>query len=172
LVETNWIGEPMTDKRYMLCHFLASIAYHLQKALRNAPTGFPTFRVSPTSRTPQELVKHIDSVLGYARICFLGGKYTNTLLDTMEQQVQQVHQTIESLAALIAEGKPMLEITEEQLLQGPLSDSMTHIGQISYLRRLYGSAVQSEDFIYAKISINNLSINQPLPERPDLDWKA
>jgi hypothetical protein len=161
----------MTDKRHMQCHFLASIAYHLQKALRDAPAGFEAFRVGPTSRTPQELVKHIDGVLGYARTCFLGGKHRNTTLDTMELQVQQLHQTIESLSGLIAGGMVLLEITEEQLLQGPLSDSMTHIGQISYLRRLYGSPVPSEDFSYAKISATNLGTNQPPPPRPDLDWK-
>ncbi len=65
----------------------------------------------------------------------------------------------------------MIEITEEQLLQGPLSDAMTHIGQISYLRRLYGSPVPSENFIYATIDENNLSMNQALPARPDNDWK-
>jgi hypothetical protein len=161
----------MTDKRHMLCHFLASIAYHLQKALRDAPPGFETFRAGSASRTPQELVRHMDGVLGYARTCFLGGKYRNTTLESMELQVQQLHQTIESLAELIEKGKELLEVTEEQLLQGPFSDAMTHIGQISYLRRLYGSPVPSEDFIYAKISARNLGPNQPMPARPALNWK-
>jgi hypothetical protein len=155
----------------MLCHFLGSIAYHLQKALRDAPPGFESYKAGPTSRTPQELIKHIDGVLGYARTCFIGGIYRNTLLDTMELQVRQVHETIESLAGLIKSGKDLIEIKEEQLLQGPFSDAMTHIGQISFLRRLYGSPVPSEDFIYAKISGENLGTNQPLPARPDLDWK-
>jgi hypothetical protein len=161
----------MTDKRHMLCHFLGSIAYHLQKALRDAPAGFESFKAGPTSRTPQELIKHIDGVLGYARTCFLGGTYRNTLLDTMELQVKKVHETIESLAELIRTGKELIEIREEQLLQGPFSDAMTHIGQISFLRRLHGSPVPSEDFIYAKISGDNLGMTQPLPARPDLDWK-
>jgi hypothetical protein len=155
----------------MLCHFLGSIAYHLQKALRDAPSGFESFKAGPTSRTPQELIKHIDGVLGYARTCFIGGRYRNTLLETMEQQVRQVHETMESLAGLIREGQELIEIKEEQLLQGPFSDAMTHIGQISFLRRLYGSPVPSEDFIFAEISGENLGISQPLPARPDLDWK-
>jgi hypothetical protein len=161
----------MTEKRHMLCHFLASIAYHTQKALRDAPPGFESFRIGPKSRTPQELIKHMESVLGYARTCLIGGTYGNTLLPTMQLQVEQLHQTIQDLAKLIEEGKMLIEITEEQLLQGPLSDVMTHIGQISFLRRLYGSPVPSEDFIYAKMSRENLGTMQELPARPDLDWK-
>ena len=161
----------MTDKRYMLCHFLASIAYHTQKALRDAPAGFESFRIGAKSRTPQELIKHMDSVLGYARTVFIGGAYKNTILPTMQLQVEQLHKTIEDLAKHFANGKVLNDVTEEQLLQGPLSDAMTHIGQISFLRRLHGSPVPSEDFVYAKISAENLGVNQELPARPDLDWE-
>jgi hypothetical protein len=161
----------MDQKRQMLCHFLASIAYHLQKSLRDAPSGFASFQIQKGSRTPQELVKHIESVLGYARTYFLGGTYRNALLPTMEAQVAQVHQTLQELADLLSHGKGLIEITEEQLLQGPFSDAMTHIGQISYLRRLYGSPVPSENFIYANIRAENLGINQSMPARPDPDWK-
>ena len=161
----------MTDKRQMLCHFLASIAYHLQKALRGAPAGFESFRVADTSRTPQEIVRHIDGVLRYARTCFVEGQNTNSLLPSMASQVQQLHETMESLANHIRQGTELKGITEEQLLQGPFSDAMTHVGQISYLRRLFGSPVPPEDFVYARISADNLSIDQPLPARPDKDWQ-
>jgi len=161
----------VTDKRYMLCHFLASIAYHTQKALRDAPAGFESFRIGAKSRTPQELIRHMDSVLGYARTVFIGGAYKNTILPTMQLQVEQLHGTIEALAKHFSNGKILNEVTEEQLLQGPLSDVMTHIGQISFLRRLHGSPVPSEDFVYAKISAENLGVNQELPARPDIDWE-
>jgi hypothetical protein len=161
----------MSTKRELLCHFLASIAYHLQKAIRGAPSGFASFRIGPKSRTPQEIVRHIDGVLDYARTCFVGGVSRNSLLPTMEDQVAQVHTTIKVLAQLLLEETRLREVTEEQLLQGPFSDAMTHIGQISFLRRLYGSPVPSEDFIYARISKDNLGTEQPLPERPDADWE-
>ena len=154
----------------MLCHYLASVAYHLQKALRDAPEGFESFSPGPKSRTPQELVMHIASVLGYARTFFLGGTYRNRLLPSMEEQVYEVHQTLQNLVNLLDKGQVLREISEEQLLQGPLSDAMTHIGQISYLRRLFGSPVPSEDFIYASIDKRNVGPNQALPNRPDADW--
>ena len=59
----------------------------------------------------------------------------------------------------------------EQLLQGPFSDAMTHAGQLAILRRLAGSPVPSENFIFAAISPENLGPNQPLPVHPDEDWQ-
>jgi len=38
------------------------------------------------------------------------------------------------------------------------------------LRRLFGSPVPPENFIYADISPANLGPDQPLPARPDADW--
>jgi hypothetical protein len=54
----------MTDKRDMLRHYLAAIAYRLQKALRDMPGSFPEFRAGSQTRSPHELVCHIRSVLG------------------------------------------------------------------------------------------------------------
>lgn len=158
------------DKRSMLCHFLASIAYRTQKAFRDAPEGFASFRIAPKSRTPQELACHMESVLGYARTCLTGGKYKNSLLPSLREELVRLHATLADLARLLGEGTPLIGVSEEQLLQGPFSDAMTHAGQIAYLRRLYGSPVPSENFIYAKISSSNLTIDQALPERPDPDW--
>jgi hypothetical protein len=56
----------MDDKRAMLRHFLAALAYRTQKALRDAPPEFANFDAGAQVRTPKELVRHMTSVLGYA----------------------------------------------------------------------------------------------------------
>ena len=56
----------MQDKRKLLNHFLGALAYRTQKALRNAPEDFGSFRVNDCVRTPAELVRQLASVLGYA----------------------------------------------------------------------------------------------------------
>ncbi len=66
---------PEEVKRGILTHYLASLAYHLQKALRGAPESFANFRAKPGVRTPHELVFHITNVLGYARTFFVGGQW-------------------------------------------------------------------------------------------------
>jgi hypothetical protein len=63
------------EKRTLLRHFLAALAYQTQKALRGAPESFGPFRAGPSVRTPHELVCHMNSVLGYATTFFRGGSY-------------------------------------------------------------------------------------------------
>jgi len=62
----------MDDKRRMLRHFLAALAYRTQKALRDAPADFGSFKAGQGVRTPIQLVRHMTSVLGYARTIFVG----------------------------------------------------------------------------------------------------
>jgi len=59
------------------------------------------------------------------------------------------------------------EASEEMLLQGPLSDAMTHAGQLAILWRLAGSPIPPENFVFADISPENLGPDQPLPVCPD-----
>jgi hypothetical protein len=120
----------MDEKRIMLRHFLAALAYRTQKALRDAPPEFPEFA---------------DAIAHF-------------------------HEMVEDLARHLENGSPMREITPEVLLQGPFSDAMTHAGQLALLRRLAGSPVPPENFIFATITPENLTPNQALPVSPDAHW--
>ncbi|MDQ3908629.1 MAG: hypothetical protein M3268_09845 [Acidobacteriota bacterium] len=156
----------MDDKRALLRHFLAALAYRTQKALRGAPADFHSFRVAPRVRTPLELVRHMESVLGYARTLFVGGEYDQVPLEDFGAEVARFHATVEELARLLESDAPLREITPERLLQGPFSDAMTHAGQLAMLRRLAGSPVPPENFVYAEVSPDNLGPDQPPPARP------
>ena len=48
---------------------------------------------------------------------------------------------------------------------------MTHAGQLAMLRRLAGSSVASENFIFARVDATNVSEDQAEPEAPDQRWK-
>ena len=154
----------------MLRHFLAALAYRTQKALRGAPESFAEFRVAPRTRTPHELVHHMDSVLGYARTFFIGGEYRPARQDTFETQVRFFHAMLESLARHLESDAPLVGTTWERMLQGPFADAMTHAGQLAMLRRLAGSPVPPENFIEAEISTDNLGPDQPPPASPDELW--
>ncbi|MGB7923033.1 MAG: hypothetical protein WCF57_07290 [Pyrinomonadaceae bacterium] len=156
----------MDDKRLLLRHFLAALAYRTQKALHGAPESFPSFRAAPKTRTPYELLQHMESVLGYARTFFIGGNYNPEPLSDFQAEILRFHKTIEDLARHLEIGTPLQSITPEQLLQGPFSDAMTHAGQLAMLRRLAGSPVPPENFIYADVQPDNLGPDQPPPVRP------
>lgn len=156
----------MDDKRLLLRHFLAALAYRTQKALRGAPQTFASFRAAPKIRTPQELVQHMESVLGYARTFFAGGEYKQEPLADFQAEISRFHRTIEDLARHLESDAPLEGITPEQLLQGPFADAMTHAGQLAMLRRIAGSPVPPENFVYANVQPDNLGPDQPLPVRP------
>ena len=131
----------MGDKRAMLRHFLGAIVYRTQKALRDAPANFGEFRAGHEVRTPAELVRHMTSVLGYARTHFVGGRYSPQPLPTLAAEVARFHEMLTDLAAHLERDTELQGIQPEQLLQGPFADAMTHAGQLAMLRRLAGAPV-------------------------------
>jgi hypothetical protein len=159
------------DQRNLLQHFLAALAYRTQKALRDAPAGFADFAAGAKIRTPKELIRHMTSVLGYARTYFIGGQYRPVPLPSLGAEVVRFHEMLESLSSHIGNDEPLLEqTTADRLLQGPLSDAMTHAGQLAMLRRLAGVPVPPENFIVADIDATRLGPEQAAPASPDKEW--
>jgi len=149
---------------------LAALAYRTQKALRDAPPNFESFRATPKSRTPHELVHHMDSVLGYSRTLFIGGTYRAPWLPSFRDAVLHFHETLGDVARHLEVGTEFRGINAEVLLQGPFSDAMTHAGQLAMLRRLAGSPVPPENFVLADVRPANLGPDQSLPASPDKEW--
>jgi hypothetical protein len=161
----------MESKRKLLNHFLAALAYRTQKALRDAPENFGSFRAGDGVRTPAELVLHMTSVLGYARTHFIGGRYWPEPLESLQEEIDRFHEMLGTLAQHLRDGDPLAEgMSEERLLQGPFSDAMTHAGQLALLRRLAGAPVPPENFIVAEIEANRLGTDQAKPVSPDRVW--
>jgi len=160
----------MDEKRYMLRHMLGAIAYRLQKALRDAPSGFAGFRAGPGVRTPHQLLLHITSVLGYARTFFVGGVWHPEMCEDFQAEVERLHEILGSLKRHIEDDTPLRDLTPERMLQGQLSDAMSHVGQLAMLRRLFGSAVPPENFIMADIDGGNVGPDQAFPVSPDDEW--
>jgi hypothetical protein len=161
----------MESKGTLLNHFLAALAYRTQKALRGAPEDFGSFRALAGVRTPAELVRHMTSVLGYARTHFIGGHYWLDPLESLNEEIVRFHEMLGLLAQHLRNGDPLLDgMSEERLLQGPFSDAMTHAGQLALLRRLAGAPVPPENFIVAEIEPNRLGPDQADPASPDKIW--
>lgn len=160
----------MKKEAGLLIHFLAALAYRTQKALRDAPPDFGTFQAGQETRSPAEIVRHMTSVLGYARTYFIGGSYRPERLPDLKDEIIRFHQMVEDLADHLKKGTPLSNTTPEQLLQGPFADAMTHAGQLALLRRLAGHPVPPENFIVADIHPDRLGMDQMAPVSPDKHW--
>ncbi|MBZ5640812.1 MAG: hypothetical protein LAO51_18905 [Acidobacteriia bacterium] len=161
----------MDEKHELVRHFLAALAYRTQKALRDAPPDFGSFRAADGVRTPSQLVCHMTSVLGYARTFFTGGTYRPEPLPSLADEIGRFHGMLSELARHLEAGSRLREgMTPERLLQGPLADAMTHAGQLALLRRLAGSPVPPENFVLADIDAARLAPEQADPVSPDDVW--
>ena len=158
--------------RTLLRHFLAAIAYRTQKALRGAPENYPDFSAGHQLRTPVEILRHMTSVLGYARTFFVGGTYPfrPDPLPTFADEQERFHDMLGALDVLLEQGAIANELTDDQLLQGPLADVMTHVGQLALLRRLAGAPIPPENFIHATVRVGQLGSAQAEPAAPDAVW--
>lgn len=160
----------MSDTRRFLQHFLASLAYRTQKALRGAPDDFADFSAGNKVRTPHELIWHMTSLMGYARTYIHGPSLPPDRLPTFKEEVHRFHETLGLLVTDFSNPYLPARISDQQFLQGPLADAMTHAGQIAMLRRLHGNPVPAENFIFATIDAENVTENQAMPAAPDPDW--
>jgi hypothetical protein len=160
----------MNESRRLLQHLLATLAYRTQKAVRGAPADFGHFDAGSNVRTPHELILHMTDLIGYARTMLRGEDSPPEQLPTFDAEVERFHSTLAKLLHDFADDSLTAHITDQQFLQGPLADAMTHVGQLAMLRRLHGVPVAAENFLYAKIDTANVGSKQPEPAAPDPTW--
>ncbi len=55
--------------------------------------------------------------------------------------------------------------TLEVLFQGPVSDVLTHIGQLGMLRRVAGSPIKGEVMVIADVHVGRVGFDQAAPKR-------
>lgn len=150
-------------------HVLAALAYRFHKAVAGAPDGFGDFAAGGGVRTPREIVHHMNGVLGYAQVIAATGEpipWYEVPHRDWQGQVALLHEVLAELDAAVA-GGTVEPATLHRLLQGPIADAMTHVGQIAMLRRLAGSPIPAENFYLADVTVGKVGADQPEPVSPD-----
>ena len=151
--------------RQFLRHVLATVAYRGAKALRGAPSTFAEFRANESSRTPGQILAHIgdeyDWVLSQAKG---QEKWRVSKPLPWDDEVKRFFTALRALDDYLASDSA-LHASAEKLFQGAISDSLTHIGQISMLRRLAGSPVRAENYSVAEIIVGRVGSEQTPPSK-------
>jgi hypothetical protein len=143
-------------KRHMLRHFLAALAYRGTNVLREMPAHIPQFRPSPLVRAPVEILNHLNGVLTYAHSFLVPYESTEPPLLEWRGEVERFYEILAKLDQSLAGPTPLRVVDEEDLLQGPFADAMLHLGQIGIFRRIAGSPVAAENYIFADITAGRL----------------
>jgi hypothetical protein len=151
--------------RHLLRHTVATVAYRGGKALRDAPDHFDSFHIGDKTRTPAQIVAHMGDLFDWAT-SIAEGKQTwhdSTPLP-WNAEVERFFAAVKKFDDLLAADGPV-RASAECLYQGPVSDALTHIGQIAMLRRLAGSPIKGENFFKAEIAAGHVGLEQPAPHR-------
>lgn len=130
---------------------MATIAFRGNVAIREAPGTFASFRLSDDIRTPAEILAHIGDLLEGSVYLLKGEmRYLNAEPVPWDEEVARFYSAIRDLDSFLASGTT-IGIPIEKLMQGPIADALTHIGQIIILRRAAGCPVRTEPYFGADI---------------------
>ena len=155
----------MDEKRALLRHTVATVAYRGGKAVRGAPASFASFSGDASDRTAVKILAHIGDLCDWALTQAQGAEAwrDSTPLD-WEREIDRFFAALERFDAFLASDAP-LAATPEKLFQGAIADSLSHIGQIAILRRLSGAKMKSENYSRADIVAGRVGSEQTTPKR-------
>jgi len=154
----------MDEKRELLRHTLATVAYRAARALEGAPDSFAGF--DGAGRLPVQILAHMGDLFDWALSTAMGQeRWHATQPRAWAEEQQRFFQSLQTLDAFLASDQP-LQAPAERLFQGPIADALTHVGQLAMLRRLSGSPTRGENFYVAEIKPGQVDADQPAPARP------
>jgi hypothetical protein len=153
------------QKREMLRHTLATLAYRGAKAVRGAPDSFASFKASDTTRTPVQILAHIGDLLDWA-LSIARGQETWHNAEPLEwnKEIERFHAGLKSFDDYLASDIE-IDASSERLFQGPVADALTHVGQIAMLRRIAGEPMKGENYSRARISAGRVGAEQESAKR-------
>ena len=151
--------------RQLLRHMLATLAYRGGKAFRGAPESFAAFDPAPGGKTSAQILAHMGDLFDWA-LSMVKGKQTwnNSTPLPWEQEVQRFFKSLQAFDDYLASDSP-LAFPAEKLIQGPIADALTHVGQLAMLRRLAGCPMKGENYAQAEVVAGRVGQEQTAPRK-------
>src|SRR4029453_437518 len=151
--------------RAVLRHTLATLAYRAAKVLREVPPEFPVASFGAATRRPVEIVAPLADLMAWGVTLARGESVWKP--EGSGEWSREVNRFFSNLAALDHElasavGPPG---STEKVIQGPLADALTHVGQLAMRRGMAGIPVRPEIYARAEIVTGRVGLEQALPGR-------
>ena len=152
----------MTDVD-VLRHLVATLAYRAAKTIRDVPSEFPSTSVSPATRQPVQIVAHMADLMSWALSLAEGqSEWKPAGGDDWQTEVQRFFGGLDALDQRLATSTPSAD-SIQKLIQGPLADALTHVGQLAMLRGMAGAAVRPESYARAHVVLGRVGLDQAKP---------
>jgi hypothetical protein len=149
----------------VLRHLIATLAYRAAKVLRDAPPGFGAATFGASTRRPVLIVAHLADLMAWG--VTLAEDRVAWKAEGGDQWDVEVARFFANLAAL---DRALVTATlapgaAEKLIQGPLADALTHVGQLAMLRGMAGAPVRPESYARATVTAGRVGPDQAPPGR-------
>jgi hypothetical protein len=155
----------MDDRRSLLRHTVATVAYRGGKAVRGAPASFASYSGDESDRTAVRILAHIGDLYDWALTQAKGAEaWKDSTPLEWDREVERFFATLQRFDDYLASDAP-LAAPVEKLFQGAIADSLAHIGQLAILRRLGGARMKSENYSKADIVAGRVGNEQTAPRR-------
>ena len=150
--------------RAVVRHLTATLAYRAAKVLRDAPPAFAQISFGDSTRKPVLIVAHLADLIAWA-ITLTRGDYVWKAegSDDWNEEVARFFGNLSALDRELTSNETDFSI--EKLIQGPLADALTHVGQLAMLRGMAGAPVRPESFARAEIVAGRVGLEQSPPGR-------
>jgi hypothetical protein len=159
------------SSRPFLRHTLATLAYRAAKVLGDVPEGFAHSRVSPTTRTPLQILTHMCDLMEWGeRMAHGERRWQHAPCEDWDEALARFFAGLEALDTALVDTSAD-PAAEEAIFQGPVADALTHVGQLALLRGIAGVPVQPESYARALIRVGVVGLSQPA-ERVEFDGDA
>jgi hypothetical protein len=161
--------------RPVLRHLVATLTYRAAKVLRDAPPDFGGMSFGSSGRRPVLIVAHLADLMSWAvRLAQGEPSWKAEGSSDWNSEVARFFDRIAALDRTLASNDSLrgpVENPVEKLIQGPLADALTHVGQLAMLRGMAGSPVRPESYARAEIVIGRVGMDQAAP-RAEFDGDA
>jgi hypothetical protein len=153
----------MMPETALLRHAIATLAYRAAKMLRDASADFADVRACSNCRSSGEIVGHLGDLMEWALLTARGEEDWRVVQSRpWTQNVERFFASLKQLDECLASAD-RIACTPQRLLQGPIADALTHVGQLATLRRIAGAPVKGEDYSRADIVAGKVGADQTAP---------
>ena len=151
--------------RALVRHLLATLAYRAAKVLRGAPPDFAHRSFGDHTRQPVRILAHMADLMAWAvRFADDDMLWKPEGSDDWDVEMRRFFDRLGALDAALAAERPFRG-SLEKLIQGPLADALTHVGQLAMLRGMAGLPVRPESYPRADIVAGRVGPDQAPPGR-------
>ena len=133
-----------------LSHLIKTIRFRFEYAVSEIDDTYPELSVGQGVRTPIEILHHMQGLMHYVIHICGGGRNEMKEMSDWPEEKEQFLDSVTRVEQFLANA----EVDEEaylRIIQGPLADALTHIGQLAMMSRLSGKPLPKLNYSKEKI---------------------